>query len=196
MPNARNGETLRPRGGRVLRIIAPTAWLVASIGGYYHPGDEYGCWLVGSIAGLWPLLFVQVGSSPGDAVPFCLAIGGVTMFLFGWAMDAVRVRWHWFAAGWLALASVVTLTSIGSHPTVARAISKNGSIATYVFMGSNLGIYLTTVGALLVALPYRLLRRRRRPQDCRQCGYDLTLNTSARCPECGNPTGTEPASAP
>ncbi len=43
----------------------------------------------------------------------------------------------------------------------------------------------------------------RKPQECAGCGYDLTLNTSGRCPECGaavepaaDPPGVSPALAP
>jgi hypothetical protein len=32
--------------------------------------------------------------------------------------------------------------------------------------------------------------RRRDPGLCRRCGYNLTANTSGRCPECGTPATT------
>lgn len=46
---------------------------------------------------------------------------------------------------------------------------------------------------LLVALPTAVLywrdhRCRLPPGHCNKCGYDLTGNTSGRCPECGNVT--------
>lgn len=43
----------------------------------------------------------------------------------------------------------------------------------------------------LFAIPAIILwrhSRRRGPNDCRKCGYNLTGNTSGRCPECGTPT--------
>lgn len=34
--------------------------------------------------------------------------------------------------------------------------------------------------------------RRKSPQECTTCGYDLTGNVSGRCPECGSPATTRP----
>jgi acyl-[acyl-carrier-protein]-phospholipid O-acyltransferase/long-chain-fatty-acid--[acyl-carrier-protein] ligase len=47
--------------------------------------------------------------------------------------------------------------------------------------------FLYRVGGVIFA-------KRRGPGQCRQCGYDLTGNTSGRCPECGAAvTGEGPA---
>ena len=61
----------------------------------------------------------------------------------------------------------------------------------------------STSGATLVVVPLWMLlglflvptaflwwrdRNRRPPGHCRNCGYDLTGNTSGRCPECGKGT--------
>jgi len=49
------------------------------------------------------------------------------------------------------------------------------------------------LGWVFVPLPLALLiascRRRRKPPPgpCKDCGYDLTGNSSDRCPECGHP---------
>ena len=53
--------------------------------------------------------------------------------------------------------------------------------------GANIGAACTAWFA--VACGYRLWRQRRDPRllpgHCDSCGYDLTGNTSGRCPECG-----------
>ena len=40
-------------------------------------------------------------------------------------------------------------------------------------------------GVLAGILGWKLGRRRKLPHLCRTCGYDLTLNISGVCPECG-----------
>jgi len=44
-------------------------------------------------------------------------------------------------------------------------------------------VVLSTVGGLLL----RRVAKHRRPGHCHSCGYDLTGNTSGKCPECGEP---------
>ncbi len=48
-------------------------------------------------------------------------------------------------------------------------------------------IPLTTF-ALPIGLMMWLDRRRRLPDHCKKCGYNLTGNVSGICPECGKPT--------
>ena len=49
---------------------------------------------------------------------------------------------------------------------------------------------LAAVVALIVGLPFRLVRNIPLPGCCRSCGYDLTGNTSGVCPECGREVTT------
>ena len=44
---------------------------------------------------------------------------------------------------------------------------------------------LAFVGAVLLARPLLRTRRRHRRGQCLTCGYDVTGNTSGKCPECG-----------
>jgi len=44
---------------------------------------------------------------------------------------------------------------------------------------------LLMVATLTGFLRARDRRRHARPGDCRACGYNLTGNTSGKCPECG-----------
>lgn len=44
--------------------------------------------------------------------------------------------------------------------------------------------------AAMIGAPFLVLRRRAPTAGhCTQCSYDLTGNTSGRCPECGEPVG-------
>lgn len=45
--------------------------------------------------------------------------------------------------------------------------------------------WLTPGLLILLTQLYRHLRRRRRNNSCRRCGYNLTANVSEVCPECG-----------
>lgn len=47
--------------------------------------------------------------------------------------------------------------------------------------------------AILALLAIALWRREHLAGHCRDCGYDLTGNTSGVCPECGRPTPAAPA---
>lgn len=52
---------------------------------------------------------------------------------------------------------------------------------------------------LLYAIPTALLWRRNRrpgPDDCQNCGYNMTGNVSGKCPECGTPLKSAASPAP
>lgn len=57
-----------------------------------------------------------------------------------------------------------------------------------LFLGLLAGIM---AGAVVYGLRWRALRRRPQFPACRYCGYNLTGNTSGRCPECGQPIRRE-----
>lgn len=57
--------------------------------------------------------------------------------------------------------------------------------------GSYFLIPLAALLAIPVAILWRLDRPRVVPGHCSVCGYDLTGNTSGRCPECGEATSPE-----
>ena len=65
-------------------------------------------------------------------------------------MDRLRVpRPLWgalFAAGFVLFLG----WSLGLHPSLARAISKNGSITAYVAAACSLGLYLSILVSLVV----------------------------------------------
>ncbi len=56
------------------------------------------------------------------------------------------------------------------------------------------GFFLLPAGWLIFQI-VKLSRRPRLPSQCFRCGYDLTGNTSGRCPECGSPRENQVTSA-
>ena len=78
-----------------------------------------------------------------------------------YGLSSARHKWHWV---W----SPYTYVDYSTSPYVAVAC---------------------WIPFLIVALPTGILfwrdRRRIPPGHCKKCGYDLTGNTSGRCPECG-----------
>ena len=76
--------------------------------------------------------------------------------------------------------------------TAVKVIPKWPSAAP---LAGNLVIYLLVLSAC-VELPRRLIRvRRKRLGRCTNCSYDLTGNTTGRCPECGAMTTARAASS-
>lgn len=65
--------------------------------------------------------------------------------------------------------------------TVAFVVAAGGWLLTAVIAG--VGICLSAISSRV----FTLIRRFPRPGECLYCGYNLTGNTSGRCPECGQP---------
>ncbi|MEW6250524.1 MAG: hypothetical protein AB1716_07740 [Planctomycetota bacterium] len=64
-------------------------------------------------------------------------------------------------------------------------------------IGGNALLACAVVGLAHGARRWQLrCRERRRPDRCRQCGYDLTGNVSGVCPECGTHVRTQVSNAP
>lgn len=169
-----------------LRVLAPLLWLLITLGSYRYPGDEYGMLVGSSIAGFWPLMLWQPsGLTINGAMPFVLGIGTATVFFLAWFADWWRVRVGLWLALWVPVAALLTFWMLSSYPTLARAISKNGSIAAYVLTGANLSLYLTILGAILLTAGLRLHRMRPRAGTCPFCGYLLRGAPGPSCPECG-----------
>ena len=59
----------------------------------------------------------------------------------------------------------------------------------YAFGPDDPFVWLATVALAGRVALWRYRRRAVPPGRCRSCGYDLTGNTSGRCPECGTAIG-------
>ena len=192
MTKSESSPVHRPRR-RFFVWFLPVIWGVTSFAATTHSGDEHGLWLVGSLPGVWTEFFVR---SQGESIVLmrrAIAIGVATLVGFGWLMDRARVwRVLWLAC-WLTLGAIICVTMLKSHPTYARAISKNGSLLAYILAASNLSLTITSLFMLAGFGLGALTRRRKfRPGFCESCGYNLTGNVSGRCPECGTPIAAAP----
>ncbi|HVP12160.1 MAG TPA: hypothetical protein VMV94_13365 [Phycisphaerae bacterium] len=124
----------------------------------------------------------------------CAAISGVRMVYYegyGWGflLDEAIVTAHWGFAppitppglaprGWSIRPMTVRLGFRFLSPRVETW--PDGRTVAYL----PIWVFLTPL-LVATALLWWLDRRRIPPGHCRRCGYDLTGNTSGRCPECG-----------
>lgn len=188
----RDAQQTAPRGALIkkpvrwfYRWLLPLLWAAICRLNFDHPGDEYGMWGVASMAAAWIIPFGGTSGDIKEILPRALFAGALTMFVVGWIMDRVRVPRRWWFITWLPLAAALCVWSLSQYPSYARAMSKNGSLHTYVYSSLNFAMY-PSVLLLLVATPFfRLGYTRTRAGHCVKCDYDLTGNTSGVCPECG-----------
>jgi hypothetical protein len=73
---------------------------------------------------------------------------------------------------------------LSPHYPMVPAIVRSYSGHWQLFLPLWLPFLILLVPTLLL---WRRDRRKPRPGFCRRCDYDLTGNTSGRCPECGTP---------
>ena len=140
--------------------LVPIVWVGVSFGQYYHPGDEYGLYAVGSIAGAWIGIFDLPGDNNDLFFPLSIAFtGAVLMAIAGLGLDKFRVRKVFFAIFWLVAGVSLFLFSIFSYPNIERALSKNGSWLAYIFFAMNMGLTTTVFLSLLFFIPFRLIQR-------------------------------------
>lgn len=123
----------------------PALWTSVAWLNFSHPGDEYGGFAVGSLAGLWIVILFDMGGEPARMLPPILVTGAATIAIAGFLLDKLRVPF----LVWLVIAGNVAaalyLWSMSSFPSLERALSKNGSYAAYALPAINLGLYAATI---------------------------------------------------
>lgn len=132
------------------RLILPLIWLVASLISWKFPGDEYLLFtIVSGFPGAWIGPLVGPVRLP-DGLPILFGSGLLTMGLFGWWMDCLRIRLGiWFP---LWLLGIVGLMASLFFQDYERAIARNGSWIAYGAAATNLSLYGASVLCLLGAL--------------------------------------------
>ncbi|HEY3243741.1 MAG TPA: hypothetical protein VGM03_10355 [Phycisphaerae bacterium] len=128
---------------------------------------------------LWRWNALGSGWSEYLLLTICAAAILATNFPFRSYRRAVETSF----AGWL---------SFGAYSLIRLRAFATMRMRILLFAIAFLIVY-AAVGALLGLLAVRI-RHRRWPiyglDQCHHCGYDLTLNVSGRCPECGQPITT------
>ncbi|HET6878544.1 MAG TPA: hypothetical protein VFI31_00130 [Pirellulales bacterium] len=159
----------------------PLLWTTIAWQNFYHPGDEYGGFFVGSLAGLWVGAFSINAGSVRQAAILVVAAGATSVATAGWILDKLRAPLAaWFCL-FLVTAAGLFARSFGAFPSVERALAKNGSYEAYVLPSLNLGLTLATLAVLLATAVYRLsssiVNRWRARRRFRQ--ENLALNPSS-----------------
>jgi hypothetical protein len=131
-------------------MTLPVIWMAAAITSYFHPGDEYGLFVVSTIAGSWTCFLIRNIGHLRDVLWIILLTGGLVMAAFGFLLDRLRVsRRVW--AGLFGLCFIGMLVwALSQYPSLERAIGKNGSLTAYAAGAINMGLYLSIVLALFV----------------------------------------------
>ncbi len=138
-----------------------------------------------------------LGDSSSSACPEC---GHVPLTSFGRLCERLSPivgtgALYLVALGWLIPLSISLYLRYKAATFIPKDDFDNWNLVGYELghLGLLCGAALWFTGTVTV-ISLRLLLRRRRPLEghCDHCGYNLTGNTSGRCPECGRPS-TEPA---
>ncbi len=131
--------------------VLPALWSIGSLVHFHFPGDEYGLWVLGSIAGSW-VAFIMPNT--GDIHHWTLraavvGTGALTMFGAGALLLWLKVPIRAWIAGWLVSAPAMLALSLRGVSSFADALAKNGSWTAYGLFASLAAATLTTALCIL-----------------------------------------------
>lgn len=136
----------------------PLVWTTVGWNNLTHPGDEYGGFFSGSLAGLWIIAVVGSAGSVQRTGVFVLVAGSVTVAFAGWVLDKLKAPFLPWALLFLITAAVFFTRWFGSFPSVERALAKNGTYEAYLLPSLNLGLTMATLAILASTGLFRLRR--------------------------------------
>lgn len=141
-----------------MRVLLPAVWGAGCILGFGNPGDEYGLYALGSILGVWTIVFVnEIALGPA------LLAGCAIMFFLAVLLERLGASRKLWLAIWMISGLAIYFASLEMFPSVERAVAKNGSLGAYLALGSQLGAYLATIVTLLVGVARLCLQVRNAP---------------------------------
>ncbi len=139
--------------------VLPLLWAACCLLGFRFPGDEYGLWVLGSVAGVWVFLLAGDLQTTLYALPLLALAGMITMWGAGRALDRLRMPWKlWLGVAALAAAFVVE-AMLHRYDSLEAAVQKNGSLAAYLIFGVHAGNYAATLFGMIGVGLWRLGER-------------------------------------
>lgn len=142
-------------------LVVPILWSFASVIHFRFPGDEYGLWVISSIAGSWALMVVpNIGDIHQPWIRSSVAgAGALVMAAFGGVLCWLKVR----ILFWLVLWTISALTWLGfmlsGYPSLERALAKNGSWWAYLLSAAMMAAYTAMLISVAVGIFQLFLRR-------------------------------------
>jgi len=141
--------------------VLPALWVPTSLISYYHPGDEYGLYVVSSLLGAWFVILGDVGDIHDLWVPLSIAAaGGLVCAALGLLLDKLRVTRVGFLACWLTLAALLVWSQLRDFSSIEEALGKNGSWTAYLSASSNIALTLCLFAFLFGGSLWRIARAR------------------------------------
>lgn len=137
--------------------LLPLVWTPCSlINAYHFPGGEYIVWAMTSFAAWWiVLLDLRPEGLSQEALPIFMALGGaLTIALYGWIMDLLRVSKNTAIRIWLVTAFFSLLFGafvLGSQWCGHRPLG-------WLFFAINTGIHALIIIMIPTALIGKLIR--------------------------------------
>lgn len=136
----------------------PLLWCGFTVVSYFHPGDEYGLFAIGSMAGAWLFFFCRFDSLGQGLLPI-LAAGAIVLVPFGFGLDLLRVKKrYWFILFGL-LVVVLFFCLFATYGSFERMRRKEGYVAAVVAATCNLSIYAATILSITGGLVSLLIRK-------------------------------------
>jgi hypothetical protein len=154
-----------------------------------------GRWLLASTGALLALpVLARLAISSGVPQPACHAVLGVLCIVLYGGTIWIASRWRkWWVAGVgvLQLFVVPIAMNAAINGVLGRPVQADRlwDVLWYVLsMGACPLLFFALLVYGFVTLFLRVhAKRSRQAGFCKTCDYDLTGNTSGRCPECGTP---------
>jgi hypothetical protein len=136
----------------------PLLWCGFTIVSYFHPGDEYGLFACGSMAGAWLFFFCRFDSLGQGLLPV-LAAGAIVIIPFGFVLDLLRVKKRYWFILFALLVAVLFYWQFTTYGSFERMRRKQGYVIAVVVALCNLSIYATTLLAIAGGLVGFLIRK-------------------------------------
>jgi hypothetical protein len=142
-------------------LVVPILWSFVSVIHFRFPGDEYGLWVISSIAGSWVLMVVPgVGDINQPWIRSSVAgAGALVMAVFGCVLCWLKVRILFWLVLWLMSALTWLGFMLSGYPSLERALAKNGSWWAYLLSAALMAAYTAILISMATGTFQLILRR-------------------------------------